>query len=209
MRPRLIFVDGPTGVGKDFFIEYFIKEYSKRYPNNTIKVVVAKDIVFNENTLSEDRKYISYTTDIEKCDNIFIGHIKLLMVLYKLLFSTDVILINRSFLSFLAYNVESANISIDKKNYYIENYSELFNEMLKNVYTVFVNLDIVSFNYDDKIKTIISRLDFRSDNKKIEKEWIEEIVDRYSEPEKRIINLFNFFETISSDGYSYILNKYF
>lgn len=221
--PKLIFIDGPTSIGKDYFINNLSFLLEQNYPSKVISTIRATDIVLNSYTETENRKYSYYTTDETKRNSIFMGHINLLCELNKRLFLTkeaDVILINRSFLSFLIYNVYSAINSASGNNYtdrflsaqlndYIETYSRLFHSLFNNKLTLFINLGSQQTTFDDYIDLILTRIKSREDNKTIDVNWVKVLIETYETPDSRFIENFSFYENIDSKGYEYIFNKYF
>lgn len=221
--PKLIFIDGPTGIGKDYFIDKLSSLLEHNNPSKVISTIRATDIVLNSYTETENRKYSYYTTDETKRNSIFMGHINLLCELNKQLFLTkedDVILVNRSFLSFLIYNVYSAINSVSGNNYtdrflsaqlndYIETYSNLYHALFNNKLTLFINLGSQQTTLDDYIDLILSRIKSREDNKTIDVNWIKVLIEAFETPDSRFIENFSFYENIDSNGYSYIFNKYF
>lgn len=221
--PKLIFIDGPTGIGKDYFIDKVSSLLEQNYPSKVISTIRATDIVLNSYTETENRKYSYYATDETKRNSIFMGHINLLCELNKQLFFTkeaDIILVNRSFLSFLIYNVYSAIASTSGNNYtdrflsaqlndYIETYSRLFHTLFNDKSTLFINLGSQQTTFDDYIDLIITRIKSREDNKTIDVNWVKVLIEAYETPDSRFIENFSFYENIDSNGYGYIFNKYF
>lgn len=186
MQPTVVFVDGPTGVGKDYFINQLSGLYSQTYPEQGIKIIRSSNhILGKEHTKSEERKYTTYQTDKDKSAAIFEGHIELLQIISDSLrtpYTPGLTIINRGFLSFLQYNVYSQPWSIREQ--YIERYSKHLPDILRTSRNISVVIrpdtqvmpmtDIVS-----GIEYIIERLRSRSDGKPIDEEWLKDLYRRY------------------------------
>jgi len=221
--PKLIFIDGPTGIGKDYFIDKLSSLLEHNNPSKVISTIRATDIVLNSYTETENRKYSYYTTDETKRNSIFMGHVNLLCELNKQLFltkETDVILVNRSFLSFLIYNVYSALASSSGNNYtdrflsaqlndYIETYGHLYRTLFNDKTTLFINLGSQQNTLDEYVNLILSRIKSREDDKTVDVNWIKVLFEAYETPDSRFIENFSYYEKIDSNGYNYIFNKYF
>jgi len=213
LSPKIIFVDGPTGVGKDYFIEKLYNEYKTKFPNKKIKCIAAKDIVFSTRTITEDRKYTYYNTETELIEEIYSGHIKLLNFLYSEITKNnfDLILVNRSFFSFIVYNVLPVIRKNNIKKFAIELeeykkcYKEFFSSIFKRVPVVFIRLDINGDSYT----TILGRLKERNDEKVIDTAWIKDLIYDFKNLDKGLLDMFMSTECLDSSSYSYVLNKYF
>lgn len=206
---KIMFVDGPTGVGKDYFIDKLYYHLSTRFTEKKFKVVRATDMVLSSNTQTENRKYTLYDTEEDKVNEIFMGHLKMLASLNDLSKEFDTIIVNRSFLSFLIYNVYPTIIPDERIELYIETYNCLFKSYFENDISIFINLGISEPTIDRQISTIINRIKSRGDNKPIDTKWIETIVKHYNEPDMKLIDGIGEYEHIDSNGYNYIVNKYF
>ena len=186
MQPTVVFVDGPTGVGKDYFINQLSGLYSQTYPEQGIKIIRAADIILSKDqTASEERKYTTYQTDKDKSAAIFEGHIELLQIISDSLqtpYTPGLTVINRGFLSFLQYNVYSQPWSMREQ--YIERYSKHLPDILRksrNV-SVVIRPDIRAMPMTDivsGIECIIERLRSRGDDKPIDEEWLKDLYQRY------------------------------
>lgn len=217
---KVIFVDGPTGVGKDYFIDNLAIELDKEKPNLTYEVLRATDFVLKD-AKSEDRKYTHYQTEIEKIYSIFTGHINMLCYIYETLNSSkkevDLIIVNRSFLSFLIYNIypiiRNYNISSDNEIHYIKetmlnSYIDLFNNLFQNTESMFVNLTTEDYTLISKQNKIIDRIKSRNDGKPLDEKWLELLIKEYHYPNEKLMGIFTRMEEITSDGYRYIVRKY-
>jgi hypothetical protein len=228
MHPKIIFVEGHTAVGKGYFIDNFTKSLDEKYPNLTYDVLRAADFALGTHSKSEDRKYTKYMTEDEKKPFIFLGHLELLTYLHESLLSTkkdcDLIIVDRSFLSFLAYNlypgIKSASSSeegtklIQQKNTYINLYNRMFLSLFNHTPTLMVKLvtGIHSESTDsvlDSVNIVKNRIAERSDNKPINEDWLISLVHTYKTLDTALFETYSFNETVESGSYNYILGKYF
>lgn len=177
--PKVIFVDGPTGVGKGYFIRNFVATYTEVYPDQGIKIIRAADVVMNDRTVSEDRKYTTYHTDEERTQLLYEGHIRLLRNI-KQSFDTKhppgIVIVDRSFLSFIHYNLSNANFSDILRSNYVDNYFRAITKYLKNIPSLIVRLDLSS---GQTVTTIIDRIQSRNDLKAIDETWLNILLHRY------------------------------
>lgn len=217
INPKIIFIDSPNGAGKDYFINNFIEKYKQKYPEHKITTLIAKN--FLPKHISQGRHYSNDKSLSTGVDKIFLGHLNLLTEVNELVQSrtTDLVIINRSILTFLAYNLNTQNNDLSFEQICImkqekEDYSILFSRIFKNIFkttpSLFVNLTVFG-DIETKIKILTQRLQARSDNKPIDKEQLNYLIDSYDNVNDVIKNTFTIFETLESGSYSYILNKYF
>ena len=74
MTVRLLFVDGPTGSGKDYFMERLIEELKSKNPSLNIVKWRATDFVLKGPSLTEKRKYVLHDIDDDRLSVIYHGH---------------------------------------------------------------------------------------------------------------------------------------
>jgi len=213
ISPKVIFIDGPTGVGKGYLINDIKEKYTAKYPNNTTRVIEAKKIVFNEKTITEDRKYTHYLTEEELLDEIFKGHLRLLQYLKSELLnnSSNLILVDRSYFSFLCYNIapllkrHNRFFIKEKLENYNTNFIGTFNSLFTNIPILFINVGIQS----DFLNTVKQRLIDRKDSKDINLNWLHEVNSYYSNLDREILELFYSNEVVDSNAGNYLISKYF
>lgn len=179
-KAQVIFVDGPNGVGKDFFIDGM----EKTLLNNALELSISKIRItdhFPKQVESELRKYTVYDTEKEQLLHIFAAHVKILDMILRDAKSHDVILVNRSFLSMLAYNLY-------KKEYVIERafYVDMYNALLFK-YTEF--LDISFIYLQAPILDIQKRQIERNEGKKMDAEWAVALTANYNQAVKTFASL--------------------
>lgn len=159
---KIIFVDGPTGIGKDYFIENLCKNLDIQKTDLNYKVLRATDFVL-KNAKSEDRKYTTYRTETEKIYSIFSGHLDMLCHINKFINSSekdiDLIIVNRSFLSFLIYNIYpiiNEYKNTDNSEIYniqeilLKTYNALYSSLFCNTGSIFINLTTEDYGLDEK-----------------------------------------------------------
>jgi len=218
--PKIVFVDGPTGVGKDYFIDN-LKEVLNYKSDKIVSVIRATDIVLNSRTITENRKYTKYTTGELKSNSIFAGHINLLATINTKLNikkECDLVIVNRSFLSFLIYNMypiidfERTDGSLflkDQLKDFISIYSNLFYTLFYKTPSLFINLVVGNDSLSKCVDIIVERISSRKEKKDIDREWLETLVLNYSSPDGNLIKIFNHYEVIDSNGFNFIADNYF
>lgn len=201
MRQVVVFIDGPTGVGKDFFINNLATLHRKESPKSKIKVVRATDVVLDSVTETENRKYTAYDTSVDKQQMMFDGHISLLQHIKDTLsdpIPPDLLLVNRSFLSFINYNAHDSIIRAK----YTANYCKEHAAILGDVCTILVKLEVP---YQE---VLLSRVRSRNDGKPINENWIETIHDRYKDIPDELTHQFDFYVTTDSGGHREFYDSY-
>ena len=227
LLPRIVFVDGPTGVGKDYFIEKFTQTLQEKRPDLKFKTLRAIDFLFNDYTKTENRKYTPYQTQEDKCHQIYVGHIKLLCAINEIInlqnSSADIVIINRSLLSFIIYNLnpnicefenkiedeEYYKVLIDNKDNLISVYKKLFKNLFYNNFSLFIHLGMTEDDLSANLATICNRVINRAEGKAVDMAWIATLLNDYQKLDDNFKTIFTSYEMIDSDGYNYILNKYF
>lgn len=221
MFPRLIFVDGPTGAGKDYFISHFQDAFFLSNPHLKLKVIRATDIVLNHYTQSENRKYTEYLTPADKKVGIFHGHLALLAKLSKMLrdHECDVVIVNRSFLSYLIYNITPVIVKtrddaerqrlLTEYQDVIATYKVLFQELLRGIPYLFVNLQVPTENQGTQADLLVQRLKAREDGMALDPEWVRFLIREYTTPDSNFMSLFNTVESVPSGDYGRIVSRYY
>lgn len=221
--PKIIFIDGPTGVGKDHFINRFVCMYQTTLKTSIVHSLRAVDVVLNKNSQSENRKYTSYNTPLELVKSIYNGHIELLTLLAKtakeLKNKKDTIIVNRSFLSYLIYNYYPAleehgtpPTQAHRDLYSSVSptaYAEKFKSIMTDIPTLFVNLKVGDEDNGQSLETLITRARSRQDNKPIESAWFLKLIEKYQNPPEDFKELFTYTEEGVAEDYPVFLTKYF
>ena len=225
MHPKIVFIDSPNAVGKDYFIENFLKEYRGRYGlNKNVVVINAKD--FLPTFVKDTRHYSNQLTSRHQNVRLFLGHIKLLNYLRETITETDtdLILVNRSFITFLVYNLsieyeikrrDSAELSdededlLNEKQEYIDAYQRLFRNLFQSIPTLYVHLSFNEDTVEGITDRVIERMKNRNDGKCIVREWVTYLVESYDKVDQRVLAGFTYKTKLTSDEYKYLLEKYF
>ena len=202
-----MFVDGPTGVGKDYFINNFIDVYCQVHPTHGIKIIRAASVVLKGQNKSEERKYTTYTTEQDKLPSIYTGHQRLLEAVKSSLSTPTpprLIIVNRSFLAFLHYNL--ATFPQDVQQHYVESYIKDFSATLAGVPSLLLRVDL---QVGDSFRKVIDRVHSRQDDKPVESSWLETIYARYRVTPPRLTAIFNKHAVITSSQHSKVIRDYF
>lgn len=219
---QILFVDGPTAVGKDFFIDNFMQAYSKKYPHAKLTKVRAADIVLQGKAKTQDRKYTTYDTPVELVKSIYQGHLDLLEYLRvqsDLLGCNDLIVVNRSFLSYYIYNFkvllrqykpEGLQQTIKTlKPYNLNSYSQEYKSKLKGLSTMFVGLRVREIGLDKKVELLTQRAGQRQDGMPVVEDWFKYLVVSYETDRPAFLSLFDAHVSLSSSHYKLMLDDYF
>lgn len=174
-KTLVYFVDGPNGAGKDYFIERLLVMLRGTGigAGAKIELLRATDFFDNKDTASERRKYVRYDTEESKTTSIMIGHLKLLERIAELTRAqTDLIIVNRSFLSTLAYNLYKQSQLADRR-FYLDIFVDFLARYLRqNLEVTFINMIV---NPDDlKIRQLM-----REEGKPIDEAWNAQLIDNY------------------------------
>lgn len=174
-KTLVYFVDGPNGAGKDYFIERLLVMLRGTGigAGAKIELLRATDFFDNKDTASERRKYVRYDTEESKTTSIMIGHLKLLERIAELTRAqTDLVIVNRSFLSTLAYNLYKQSQLADRR-FYLDIFVDFLARYLRqNLEITFINMIV---NPDDlKIRQLM-----REEGKPIDEAWNAQLIDNY------------------------------
>lgn len=219
---QILFVDGPTAVGKDYFIGNFKQAYVQRFAHAKVTEVRAADIVLQGQAKSEDRKYTTYATPLELTKTIYKGHIDLLdylRVQSDLLSSNDLIIVNRSFLSYYIYNFKALlkqyppqaldDAIKELKHYNLNSYSRQYTKVLHGLSTMFVDLKLPEMYLQEKVDLVCSRIQNRSDGKPVDKDWLRYLLVSYSTPRPAFSAMFDEHTSVESSQYQGVLDNFF
>lgn len=223
MRPiQILFVDGPTASGKDYLIDKFSHLYTRRFPSAKITNVRAVDMALQGSAKSEDRKYTTYSTPMGVVMDIYKGHIKLLdhlKVHSDLLGEHDLIIVNRSFLSYFIYNwnvlhdtlvLEGSKTTLETLDRHsLDSYRVEYVKRLQGISTMFVNLALPHKTMEDKVKLLVERTASRRDGMPVQTDWFTYLVKNYDSPPPEFLTLFDAEMKIESKDYGMLLDFYF
>ena len=208
--PKIIFVEGPTGVGKGYFINNLLLQFREKRPNLKISLLEAKTWALDQNSQSEDRKYTAYNTTSDKVENIFNGHIRLLAYIKSLLSSkvVDLVIVDRSFLSFITYNVYKPEDQ-DLRERYIAEFKEAYHYL---GVTEYPSLTVQLISGKPTLKTVSlleQRIKERGDKKEIDLKWLRVLLYNYNLFRAKDILPTTYHETLTSNDSIEIMQCYF
>lgn len=221
--PRIIFVDGPTASGKDYFIENFSNVYRESAINGDAHVVVASDFVLTGDAASEARKYTAYNTPVDTAIHIYKRHVELLTYLDKLqktLPPNDVVLVNRSFLSYWVYNWQPIEYNIAQRHYgaqtcndfyscYVTHYGKVVKEVLADTPTLLVVIDPAARSIGpDVLRLLTQRIKARGDGKAVNPAWLLRVMLEYATPPIELLELFTNHVRVTSGDYKEVFQTY-
>lgn len=176
MTTLVYFVDGPNACGKDYFIDNLISSLIDNPDGDklSIEVLRATDFFDNKDTASERRKYVRYDTEESKTTSIMIGHLKILERIAELSRQQkDVIIVNRSFLSTLSYNLYKQSQLFDRR-FYLDIFVDFMARYLRqNLEVTFVNLLVTD-------EMLLQRQKQRGEEKPIDPVWNKTLIDNYN-----------------------------
>lgn len=217
-KKTIIFVEGINVIGKKYFINKFKEEYTKQYPDSVISQINISDY-FSSDLINELRTYNNKALSMELLDTIFNIQLKVIEDIHTILQSNcDTVIVNRSFKSFLIYNIYSQSndiYEVTHDSHLIEvceeTYKNKFNEKLGNYNTVLVNLIYTYHLTIDKLAILEKRMRKKNIFLTIEKQqYFKRLFHIYDiEAENPFYKaIFDNQEFITSSDYSYILGKY-
>lgn len=195
----IVFVDGPTGAGKDYLIEDMTHVVRTNYGWVTEHAILA-DMVLANGLDSEKRKYTHYDSDDQsKIDKISRAHHLALEELKEKAKQCDILLVNRSYLSFLVYNLQDK----DSELAYIEEYKS----SLKSLSKEGIKTALIKVIPNNPLKTILQRIRGRNDGKAIDEGWILRMVNNYCKFRPELEECYDVYREVDSDYSIYLLNN--
>lgn len=209
LSPKIIFVDGPTGSGKGYFIENLIRLLNKKLPDIRITKLDAKVWALGDHSTSEDRKYVSYQTPKNNISNIFNGHLNYIKHITALIEKneTDLIISDRSFLSFVAYNIYNA--CYEEQNMYIETFKHEYMMLgLTDVPSLMVQI-ISGLPTTKNVELLSERLKSRNDGKIVDKNWLRTLIYNYAANSVEKIIPTTHYEKLTSSNADEVVKGYF
>ena len=209
--PRIVFVDGPTGIGKDYFIDD-LEDILREQQGLSVRVLRAVDFVLKE-APSEDRKYEQYETEEEKIESIFHGHIRLVEHAVDLLKDdvdhTDVVIINRSLITFLIYNLWQAEHE-GIRGSFISVFKERFLELTEGIETMYLQLSLgPKVGIAETVQILLKRIQDRNDGKEIDGSWILKLVLFYHTRGHALDDVVTYKEVVESDDAQGVSEMFF
>ena len=206
---EIIFIDGPQAVGKDVFIENISAIYPAVAQDKKLVVLRATD--FLTEAIKTNRYYATSEDLTADIVSVFLGHISLLSHAKKLLNTgeADTILVNRSFASFMIYNLEEAyahNSDTRSVPNYVSTYVQLVKQLFKR--SVFVNLIVAGDLLERKLDTIMYRIASRGEDKVVDRAFLTNLITSYDSLDSDFLSAFSSYEKLTSDNYLYIISKY-
>lgn len=214
MTVRLLFVDGPTGSGKDYFMDRIVEGLKSKNPSLNIVRWRATDFVLKGPSLGEKRKYILHDIDDERLSVIYHGHEELIKEAANLLSdkerSPDLLIVNRSILTTFGTNLWG-----DEFKELREEISERFAKHTKhhleeaNIESLFIRIDVNSVGLTSGVNTLLQRISSRNDDKEIDRSWLYIILKSYRRDHELAGRCFTYSDTVSSDEYDVVIKRYF
>lgn len=232
--PWVVFVDGPNGVGKDYFLSQLSALYQETYPDRKFSMARATDFTKSQRLLRD--KVFSGS----ELTQLFLGHLDLLNHITHTLrhAKPDVVFVNRSFASFLTYNIprhlevahptlkESAKErllglpsrrtqyihSLRLRQRFLETYVTTFRNLFRNVPTLYIGLE---FDPDLERSVVESvhriALRDRQDGKpvSIDAAHIRNTVTGYASLEPRYFSAYEDHVFLDSGDAKWVMNQYF
>jgi len=217
MSTQVIFIDGPHAVGKDYFIENLIKQLKEEQPEKKVEVLRATDFL---TPLIKTNRFYEHDNKLSTENHaIFHGHLRLMnrikeLIDYKL---ADLVIVNRSFASFLIYNLNTDfnnntpqlnTILSEDKRQFIDSYTRTFKNMFRYISTLFINLTIDGGTIDEKVDNIVARIKSRSENKEVNVGYLTYLTKSYSGLDNIFTDMFNEHQELKSGSFHYVIAKY-
>lgn len=188
----VIFVDGPTAVGKGHFInqlkERLEKEGKPVISFNLSEFVTAK-------TPTEARKYTQYATTDDDITIIHKAHLEAIDHLLALLekHEDQRVIVDRSYVTFVVYNLANIKNKYTRMGY-IEEYRRKLQELSKEHQVTYIQLehDLENdFTVDKLLDLTRTRILSRDDGKEIDEQWILKLNAAYHFVGKRVAGIYN------------------
>lgn len=210
MYPKVIFVEGPHAVGKDYFIDNLKREISLKYPDKRVNVVRAAD--YMTPFVKNNRSYSSSEEQQYQIEKLFNCHLHLLESVRNFLICDkyDIVLVNRSFLSFLIFNLNTECNNNTKelndkmrgdKNKYIDAYVDIFKDGFCDIETHHVTLTSVIGTEEEKLNNILERIKERNDGNIINIDYLKYLINSYSEIDSKLLEVFTYTQETTSGEY--------
>lgn len=209
-KPQVIWVDGPTGSGKGHFIDNlsFIIENETELSITDLRAADYATAPIPQ----EDRKYTTYDTPATSVEKMYQGHLLLLEDISNILkddiVHTDLVIVDRSFNSFLIHNLWQGDRSTYREEY-LRTYRKAYEDTLRNYKSIYVQMTHSSNRLVEVANSIISRLKSRQDDKPIDPDWIYKLIVLYHTRGHLLEEVIPNTEYIESGNYYEFFKKYF
>ncbi len=184
----IVFLEGPNGCGKDYFLEELVK-LLKRDKVNYITLEAKKYLPEN----ITNNRYTKVLIDEKHLQLYYYSHIRLLEDINILANHFDIILVNRSIISFLIYNLYFSDIKAQEKEYYEKEVLQLIEGYLKDQKTILINLI-----KDLTLEELKTRLETR-DDRIVKIDYLSQINYYYHNLEEPFKKAFSFYQELSSN----------
>ncbi len=213
---NIIFVDGPTASGKDYLIDNIVQAYCEKNEDDVPSILSSTDFVL-EALPDLKRKYTGYSNSIEVMQDILEKHIDFLYELAKQKDDgVELAIVNRSIVSALVYNVDTALETVEDVNDRImlkmavtetlKDFKRTMSNVLKDCNIILVKLSHPGDTLEDKVNTAISRIKNRKDGKPLESSWVKRLVESY-EKDYSYAGLFDKVINTTSDDHDSIISE--
>ena len=183
----VIFVDGPTASGKDTLIEELAQRHLDSDDTRRLVRLSAVDYALRDDP-NHQRQYGDHGTDEAAARRIYTGHLRLLEHLREVCVQEPTLaLVNRSYMSFLAYNLlPLMNKGVDGKHLTlqeelgVESYARFFTQLSESASVLFVVTTPSVLLLENKAQVLIDRMLRRNDHKPIDQQWVMQMVKNYA-----------------------------
>ena len=214
MTVRLLFVDGPTGSGKDYFMDRLIEELKSKNPSLNIVKWKATDFVLKGPSLTEKRKYVLHDIDEERLSVIYQGHKELIVEATKLLSdkekAPDLLVVNRSILTTFGTNLWEDKHK-ERRELLAKDFAEHTKSYLEqaNIDSLFIRIDVDTVGLTRGVNTLLQRIASRNDGKEVEVDWLYIILKTYRRDHDLAGMSFTYSDTFNSGEHSLAIKRYF
>lgn len=151
--------------------------------------------------IANNRFYSNNSILTEEVQSVFLAHVELFVAIRLYLDKYDLLLINRSFLSFLVYNCRlGTSQESNRTRYYIGHYLDLFRRYMHGHTSVIVNLTV-----DTSVSDLESRLLNRNDGIEIDINHLQHLIEAFKKTERVSKILYDKYIETTSGNYSEVL----
>lgn len=214
MSIRLMFVDGPVGSGKEYFIESFIGSLKSNRPELSIVTWDASDFVMKATPLMTKCKCVKDTTDSERVNEIYEGHKELISQAAKLFSSSenqvDLLIVKRSILTTLSVNLWE-DTKQEQREFMATDFSRYVKLTLEefNIESLFVRIDVDVPGVTRGVNILLSRLAECMTEIEVDVEWLYTILNTYRRDHELAAKSFTYNDAFSSSESDMVVKRYF
>lgn len=187
-----MFVEGPGGVGKRYFIDNFAVTYKDYYPHSRVNVINSKD------TVQQARNKLSPNTSPSyKANCLYNAHLNLLRVVNAALSRAqagDLVVVSGGFIHTVHHNLANLTVA-EEASSYISSYIQEFVLAMYEVQTLLVRLDVT--------------LEQKSVPHTDKPTWLETIYSRYRSTPKELTDMFTHCAVAIPTDHDSIFRRYF